>query len=323
MSPLLIILLCGALSALGTWLILPALKRHVMDVPNDRSNHKEPVPRGGGVAMIAAALIGLVECGLPQGVFAATVLLAAVSFMDDLRGLPVSARLLAQLAAVALAISTLPERIFPDSVPLLLEWATIAFLWVWFINLTNFMDGIDGISAMQAIMVSAGIALIHWLRPWLPSSLATEAGVIAASCYGFYLFNRSPAKVFMGDVGSIPLGFLIGYLLLTLAAYGYPLPALILPAYYVTDATLTLCKRLLRREKVWQAHSGHAYQQAVRGGLTHAQVVAWISWLNAVLIVLAMLGALSMMAGIATAIAGYGLTYALIRHFAHGNSPSA
>jgi UDP-N-acetylmuramyl pentapeptide phosphotransferase/UDP-N-acetylglucosamine-1-phosphate transferase len=288
-----------------------------MDIPNVRSNHKAPIPRGGGIAMIGAALIGLLVADMPVTVAAAALLLAAVSFADDLRGLPVGVRLLVQLAAVALVLSQMQGRVLPEAVPLALERLGEALLWIWFINLTNFMDGIDGISAMQAIMVSAGICLIHFFRPWIPASLATAAGVMAASAYGFYLFNRNPAKIFMGDAGSIPLGFLMGYLLLNLATDGYLLAAFILPAYYLTDATRTLVKRQLRGQKVWQAHSEHAYQQAVRNGFTHAQVVARISWLNAVLIALALVSTVSMMAGIASLLAAYGLTFLLIRRFIH------
>jgi len=317
---LFIALSSGLLSALGTWALLPFLRRHALDMPNARSSHTTPVPRGGGIAMIAAALIGLWLTAVPFAILAASVLLAVVSLIDDLRKLPVSIRLAAQCVAVALAMSTLPARIFPATIPLGAEWVIVALAWIWFINLTNFMDGIDGISAMETIMVGAGIGLLHVLHPWaLPPSLAVEAGVMVASAYGFYLFNRSPAKLFMGDVGSIPLGFLMGYLLLCLAGYGYPLPALILPAYYLSDATWTLIKRLLRGDKVWQAHSEHAYQQAVRSHLTHAQVVAHISWLNVALITLAMLSTLSMMAGIASAILAYGLTFWLIHKFLHEN----
>ncbi len=313
-------LVSGAVSAVGTWLILPVLKRHVMDMPNARSNHKEPVPRGGGIAMISAALIGLIAAGIPLSVVAAAVLLVAVSFADDMRDMPVGVRLLAQVVAVSLAVHTLPGRIFP-AVPQMLEWVIVAPAWIWFINLTNFMDGIDGISAMQAIMIAAGIWLLHRLSPCMSPELALEAGVMAAAALGFYLFNRSPAKIFLGDVGSIPLGFLMGYLLLSLAAQGYLLSALILPAYYLSDATLTLARRLLRGQKVWQAHSEHAYQQAARRGLTHSQVVARITWLNLVLIALAMCAALSMMAGVLSLIAAYGLTFWLIRYFTHAVAP--
>jgi UDP-N-acetylmuramyl pentapeptide phosphotransferase/UDP-N-acetylglucosamine-1-phosphate transferase len=289
-----------------------------MDMPNARSSHKTPVPRGGGIAMISAALIGLILAGLPLTVVCAAILLAAVSFIDDFRGLPAGLRLLVQCVAVGMAVTALPGHILPGFVPRWTGLIAAALLWIWFINLTNFMDGIDGISAMQAIMVSAGIGLLHLIYPYiLNPGLVVEAGVMAASAYGFYLFNRHPAKLFMGDVGSVPLGFLMGYLLLSVAGLGHPLPALILPAYYLSDATLTLLIRLKRGEKVWQAHAEHAYQKAVRGGLSHATVVSRISWLNAALIALAMLSELSMMAGILSIIAAYGLTFRLIHYFSN------
>lgn len=316
-SPLYIALWAGVLSALGTWTLLPVLRRFVMDMPNPRSNHKAPVPRGGGIAMIAAMLLALTVAGVPVYVLIAAALLAIVSFVDDIRGLGAGIRLVAQVVTVAVALYALPGRIFPSFIPLPVEYIILAIAWIWFINLTNFMDGIDGISAMEAVMVSAGICIMHALYPWIGQQLATSAAVIASCAYGFYIFNRSPPKVFMGDVGSIPLGFLMGYLLIVLASNGYLLPALILPAYYVGDATYTLIARQLRGQKVWQAHSEHAYQQAVRLGLTHKQVVTRISWLNGVLIVLAMCASLSIMAGVASLIVAYGLTFWLMYHFFH------
>ena len=320
LNPYIIIaLLAGLFSGLGTFLLLPILRRHVMDEPNARSNHKAPVPRGGGIAMIAAALAGFAFLGAPTSLLASAVLLAIVSFIDDLHGLPPLVRFCTQVLAVACALSGMHGRIFPELLPHWLEYTAMALAWLWFINLTNFMDGIDGISAMEAIMICAGIILLRLAAPWLSLTLTGEAAVLAMAAYGFYLFNRSPARLFMGDVGSIPLGFLIGYLLLELALHGYVLSALILPAYYLLDASLTLVRRLARGEKIWQAHSEHAYQKAVRAGLTHGQVVARISWLNALLIALAMTATVSMMAGALCLIAAYGLTFCLIHRFTHAS----
>lgn len=312
--PLFIAALSGLVSYFGTKKLLPVLKRHVLDMPNARSNHKEPVPRGGGIAMIGAALLGFLFLGMPLLLILAALLLAYVSFADDRGGLPVRTRLAAQLVAVALGIHVLPGPVF-GAFPGAVEWILVALGWLWFINLTNFMDGIDGISAMQAIMVSAGIALIAWT--WHMPAYEGAAFVMMASAWGFYRFNRSPAKLFMGDVGSVPLGFLMGYLLLSLAAQGYLLSALILPAYYLSDATYTLFRRAKRHEKVWQAHSEHAYQQAARGGLSHRQIVSCITRLNALLIALAFIASLSMIIGVLCVIVAYGLTFRLIRHFSH------
>jgi len=309
--PLWIVFFAWLFSLAGTALTLPLLKRlGVMDTPLARSNHKISVPRGGGIMMIITILLFFWSLGVGMEMLLAAALLMAVSFTDDLKSLSVRWRLLAQLIAVALAMHSLPGRLLPDAIPYFIEWGFIALFWLWFINLTNFMDGIDGITSMQMIAMALGICLVY-------SPLGPPAAVLAAAVLGFFWFNRPPAKLFMGDAGSIPLGFLMFYLLLSLAIAGARCAALILPAYYLSDATLTLLKRLLRGEKVWQAHSEHAYQRAVRGGMTHKQVVRRITGLNMILVVLAMSSTVSMMAGIATLLVAYALTFCFIRYLAH------
>lgn len=303
------------ISFAGTALALSWLRKlSVMDMPNARSNHKTPVPRGGGVAMVVSALLVLACYGVDRHVIMAAALLAVVSLADDIKGLPAHWRLVAQLAAVVLALSGLHIRLFPGFVPEFTEWGIIIVGWVWFINLTNFLDGIDGITSMQTIAVMVGICLLASVEPSLPSWLAASAGIIAAATLGFYWFNRHPARLFMGDVGSVTLGFLTFFLLLGLAAHGAFIPALILPAYYMSDASFTLAKRLLRGEKVWQAHSEHAYQQAVRKGLSHAQVVCRISGLNMLLIVLAVSATHSVITAVLMLIIAYAVTACMIRH---------
>ena len=292
-------------SLVGTATVLPILRKRMLDMPNARSNHKTPVPRGGGIVMIAVALLCFFLIGVAPLIIIAGLLLAAVSFADDMRGMPVSIRFLTQFIAVGLAMTALPGRLLPEIVPIYVEWAFIALAWLWFINLTNFMDGIDGISALQTVMMMLGIILIQMFAGPIPFWLTISAAVLAGCALGFLRFNLSPAKLFMGDVGSIPLGFLNGFLLLCLAIYGHMAAALILPAYYVTDATRTLIKRGLRGEKVWQAHSEHAYQKAVRGGMSHNAVVGRITMLNALFVALALCPAHTMMAGVITCTAAY------------------
>lgn len=304
-------------SIFSTALVLKILTRaEVMDNPNERSNHKAPVPRGGGIAMIAVSLLCYAYMGLPPSLLGGALLLMAVSFVDDMRGLPARVRFAAQFVAVAIALPALQSRVLPE-LPPGIEWVLLAFIWLWFINLTNFMDGIDGISALQAIMMMTGIILFHTFAVPLPIWLPVAAGVLAAGALGFLRFNLSPAKLFMGDVGSIPLGFLGGFLLLSLAAYGHVAAALILPAYYFTDATLTLIKRGLRGEKVWQAHSEHAYQKAVRSGMSHNAVVLRITLLNSVLVGLALVSSHSMMAGIFTVAVAYAAALTLVHRLSH------
>lgn len=307
-------------SIAGTGLAIRALTRaQVLDTPNERSNHKTPTPRGGGIAMIGVTLACYLFLPIPMQLLGACLLLAAISFLDDKRGLPASTRFLAQFVAVAFAMPSLPAP-FTDALPLWLHYGAIALLWLWFINLTNFMDGIDGISALQTITMMSGIVALHSLAATLPLWLVLAAAVLAAAALGFLRYNLSPARVFMGDVGSIPLGFLSAYLLISLAMCGQWAAALILPAYYLTDATLTLLARAVRGEKIWQAHSQHAYQKAVRHGLTHNQVVMRISLLNLLLIALALASTISMMAAILTCVAGYGAALILVCHLSHASA---
>jgi UDP-N-acetylmuramyl pentapeptide phosphotransferase/UDP-N-acetylglucosamine-1-phosphate transferase len=206
---------------------------------------------------------------VPSGVFGivlGAVLLAAVSWLDDLRGLSPVVRLLAQAAAVAVGILVLPG---PRD---LLYLAAIGLVWIWWINLFNFMDGIDGLAGSEAAAIGAGLLLFASVGAGADSALRTLAAALTGAAIGFLVWNWSPAKIFLGDVGSVPLGYLLGFLLTDLAVRGYWKIALILPLYFLADATITLARRLLRGERVWQAHREHFYQQAVRRGLGHAAV---------------------------------------------------
>jgi UDP-N-acetylmuramyl pentapeptide phosphotransferase/UDP-N-acetylglucosamine-1-phosphate transferase len=221
-------------------------------------------------------------------VFVGALLLAGVSFLDDVEGVPAVVRLIAHAAAVGLGLAALEAAgpVFQGILPRWLDMALAGLLWLWFLNLFNFMDGIDAISGMETACVAGGLALIGLLHYGPPETVA-PALVLAAAALGFLVWNRPPAKVFLGDVGSIPLGYLLGWLLLDAAARGAWAAALILPAYYLGDATITLARRLARGESMFTPHAQHYYQQAVRRGMTHGRVVLAILAANAVLIVIA------------------------------------
>ena len=280
-------------SCLGTRLLITILRRRqVLDVPNERSSHTVPVPRGGGIAMIgtiAAAWIGLWVSGvLPPAslaVAAGMLALAVVSWSDDRSGLSPAVRLLAQFATVAAGVWVLPHgAVFQGWLPFGLERAVIALLWVWFLNLFNFMDGIDGMAGSEAVAIGAGLVLVLSFGVARDIGIAAPAAAIAAAALGFLIWNWAPARIFMGDVGSVPLGYVLGYLLCRLAIDGWWKAALILPAYFLADATLTLLRRLARGERVWRAHREHFYQRAVQRGLGHAAVVRRVIAADAVLI---------------------------------------
>ena len=294
----------GGLSAAGMALAVAALtgpvraylaRAGVADAPNARSAHRRITPRGGGLAVLLVLLPGLFVAAVIDGrpLAAATILVSAValggvSLLDDVRGVRPAWRLMIHAAAVGVSLWTVETApIFGGWMPAWLELALVGLAWVWFINLYNFMDGIDGLAATETACVAlgvvavaavggAGAAIFGTLGPWL----------LAGAAAGFLWWNWAPARVFLGDVGSVPLGFLIGAVLLQTAADAWA-AAVILPAYYLADATLTLVNRALRGAPVWRAHREHAYQRALAGGVGHAGVVIRIAVLNAGLIALA------------------------------------
>jgi UDP-N-acetylmuramyl pentapeptide phosphotransferase/UDP-N-acetylglucosamine-1-phosphate transferase len=268
---------------IATGALIPILRRRdVLDHPNARSSHRVPTPRGGGIAVTGAVLLawlslyrtGSVTAGLLSVSLGAGVL-AAVSWVDDLHGLSPGIRLLVQLIAVTIGILTLPEahnRLEAWLGPTL-YLVGLGALWIWWINLFNFMDGIDGLATSEAAAVGGGLLLFATIGVGKDPAAALCAAGLFGAAIGFLWWNWSPARIFLGDVGSVPLGYLSGFLLLGLAARGHWTIALILPLYFLADATITLLGRLMRGERIWQAHRQHFYQQAVRDGLGHSAVV--------------------------------------------------
>jgi len=282
------------ISLIGTRLTILALRQRtvLLDIPTLRSNHKIPTPRGGGIAVVMAMVIGLLVADIEYGIVLSIFMLAAVSLLDDLIRVPVMVRLLVQILAVLIAVSIIHTPLFGALLPLWLDRLVTVLLWVWFINLFNFMDGIDGLTASEMICISFGLCLIPIILGTFPDQLSIYGMVVAAAGGGFLWWNWRPAKIFLGDVGSIPIGFIVGYLLLLAIQAGFIFPVLILPAYYLCDGGITMLRRLLRGKKIWQAHSDHYYQRAVRSGRRHDAVVCYIIGLNLLLGSLAILSVL-------------------------------
>jgi UDP-N-acetylmuramyl pentapeptide phosphotransferase/UDP-N-acetylglucosamine-1-phosphate transferase len=234
--------------------------------------------------------------------------LAAISWRDDRKSLPVAVRLVAQIAAVLLGLAALPQPalFFQGYLPPIADHLVAAIAWIWFINLYNFMDGIDGISGAETASIGIGLVLVVMATGLATPIVGLGAALAGAAC-GFLLWNWTPARLFLGDVGSIPLGFLAGFALLYLAANGHIVAAMILPLYYLLDATLTLLRRLARGEPIWRAHRSHAYQIAA-AATSHPAVVLRIVGLNVFLIGLAL--GVAVFAGNTTVVAG-GLALAL------------
>jgi UDP-N-acetylmuramyl pentapeptide phosphotransferase/UDP-N-acetylglucosamine-1-phosphate transferase len=278
----------------------------LVDVPNERSSHAAPTPSGAGLALIPVVLVAWLIAGHGSGgtfllwLIGAALLLGALSWIDDRRDLPQFIRLLAQAAAVALILWLWPDDrlVLQGLAPFWLDRLFTGLAWIWFINLFNFMDGIDGISGIETLSLGAGTALVFGLAGGAPL-FGVFGAAIAGAAVGFLWWNWQPAKVFLGDVGSVPLGFLLGWLLLELAAAGQWPAALILPFYYLVDTGLTLARRVIRGEKFLQPHREHFYQMAVINGQSHAAVTVTIGVCNVGLIMMALVSIINPSAGIA------------------------
>jgi UDP-N-acetylmuramyl pentapeptide phosphotransferase/UDP-N-acetylglucosamine-1-phosphate transferase len=288
-------LICAVAVAVLTWSVRGWLVRAgIHDTPNARSSHSIVTPRGGGVAVLAVVAPGWLLAGwviagsLPLALVILTALVAAVSFVDDIVGLPALMRLGAQAVAVIAGVAALaPEPLLPEFLPPWLEHGLIVLAWLWFVNLYNFMDGIDGITCVETGCVAVGLGLVMLVLGADPAGIVTP-WMLAGAAIGFLWWNWAPSRIFLGDVGSVQIGFALGWLLLDLTSQGALAAALILPAFYLLDATLTLILRLSRGEKVWLAHKQHAYQKAVQRGLSHAEVARRVAGVNALLIACAL-----------------------------------
>jgi len=244
-----------------------------VDLPNARSLHVQPVPRVGGIGLLAGALplIWLMAPEL-QVTAAAMLLIAAISFLDDRIGLPVAVRLLAHAGTVSLMLWHLD---LPVSAWII---AGIALFWIWMINLYNFMDGSDGLAGGMALFGFTSMALAAGAGDGAGNaangagtSIALAAAALAGAAAGFLTLNFQPARVFLGDAGSIALGFAAGAI--GLAGWNQHLWPIWFPLLvfspFIADASITLLRRLLNREQVWRAHRSHYYQRTIRLGLSH------------------------------------------------------
>lgn len=291
-------LLMGSV-ALVALLLTAALRRYavarsLLDIPNARSSHAVPTPRGGGLAIVVSFLAALPVLGLAGALpwtvlwalLGAGALVALVGFLDDHDHLAAGWRLLAHFAAAAWVLAWLggvpPVILFGVAATDLGPFAAVlaALYLVWLLNLYNFMDGIDGIAGVEAICVCAGGGALYVLAG-LPD-LALTPLVLAAATAGFLAWNFPPARIFMGDAGSGFLGLMLGALSLQAA---WVAPSLlwswvILLGVFVVDATLTLLRRLARGERVYQAHRSHAYQHAARRLGRHRPVTLMVGAIN-------------------------------------------
>lgn len=274
-----------------TWVIMKfSLMRNILDIPNERSSHTQPTPKGGGLAIVISWYAGItflfLTGSLNKNLYFALlcgILLAIISLIDDLYDIKPYIRLIAQTTAAIASLIFLngiqPVLVFGINIfsNMILAVITIVGM-VWFINLYNFLDGIDGYASIEAIMISMALYLFAGESITL---------ILIASVAGFLIWNWPKAKIFMGDVGSTQLGFI----LIVLGIYLHNEHSLsiiywlILAGPFWFDATLTLFRRLRNKEKLSQAHRKHIYQRLVQSGFSHLKVDLFLSLLNASLII--------------------------------------
>jgi Fuc2NAc and GlcNAc transferase len=259
-----------------------AQARQFLDVPNERSSHLHPTSSGGGVALLSAFTLGLLLSALLYGAWdksfialaVAALVLMVLGVFDDLQGLSVRLRLLLYSVICLLVAAFLLHSVETESTArgwVLVLLAALALLWT--LNLYNFMDGIDGLAALQTLLACCGAALLSWVTGH-GGHYALFCLLLAAAHCGFLVWNYPPARLFMGDAGSVPTGFLLAALALIGAQQGLlnPLCWFVLLAVFITDATWTLAWRIVSGQSFTQPHRSHAYQRLSRYWGSHLRV---------------------------------------------------
>lgn len=304
-----------AMAALA--LLMPAFRAYAQARPNARSSHRVPVPQGGGIGILIGGLgIGLLMASLSDlsPPASATLLASALGMgvlgaWDDLSPLSWRLRFGVQALLIAILLVGLPPdiRLFPG-LPVGLERCFALVLGLWFVNLVNFMDGIDGLlvvgTAPLALAIGTGF---FGILPPEPFAMA-----MAGALLGFLAFNRPPARLFAGDVGALAVGLIMAYLLFILAARVSLVAAIILPLHFVADATLTLLLRAGRKKNLTEAHRDHAYQRAFDAGMPNQQILIEVLLLNIILSGLAGLAILHPIAAIPSLMVAFALCAGLI-----------
>jgi Fuc2NAc and GlcNAc transferase len=290
----------GAVTLVVAWVLTGwvrryALRRGLLDLPNPRSSHGQPVPLGGGLAIVLVTLTGIVSAAWIGWVSWRTAValvggggaVAFIGWLDDRRGLAPSVRAAIQVCAAVWALAWLggfPHLRWGETVLQLgpAGWGLATIGIVWGINFYNFMDGIDGLAAGEAVMVSAAMIL---LLGGAGHGILVPVALVGGASAGFLLWNWPPARIFLGDVGSAFLGYVLGVLAVISENSG-ALPVvgwLLLLGVFFVDATLTVARRIARGEPWYRAHRSHAYQRAVQAGFSHRTVTLAILGLDLVL----------------------------------------
>ena len=261
-----------------------------VDNPNNRSCHSSPIALGGGVIVVPLILITSIQLGFKWNYFVlfSLIILFAISFLDDLKNISPINRLIFHIISIGFFVLffLLPyiKELFNINYYLMMMILLVIILSItWFVNAFNFMDGINGITSVEVIYICSSLIFFYY---FLDKKINILAFSIILSIVSFSYYNWTPAKIFLGDTGSISLGFLIIYLLIVLGVRGYWVTALLLPLYYLMDTSITLLIRIINKKKFWIAHNEHFYQKAIRKGFSHEKVNFYIILVNLGLFIL-------------------------------------
>ena len=311
MSFIIILALYPLTSALLSWALKFLKNPLFLDIPTERSNHQKPKPRGAGIILIplilfSTSVIFLLEETFNNHwniIFGFCLLLSIVSFLDDIKNISAKVRLTFQIFCVFSSLYLFKDQlnVFIRSsefliffngmeyVGLGLIFSLLVMIWVWIINMFNFMDGMDGITSVQISSLSILTNFLAILG-LIEENFIYFSLILLTISFAFYSFNKPPSKIFLGDVGSIPLGFLAGFILIyNMIMYNLIFPFIIIMLYYLQDSIATIILRFLKKENVFQAHSSHFYQRILRKGYNHDYVLKRIIYLNSILLILAIL----------------------------------
>jgi len=311
MSFIIILALYPLTSALLSWALKFLKNPMFLDVPTERSNHQTPKPRGAGIILIplilfSTSVIFLLEDTLNNNwkiIFGFCLLLSIVSLLDDVKNISAKIRLTFQIFCVFSSLYLFKDQlnifirssefliIFNgiESLGLSFVFCFLVMLWVWIINMFNFMDGMDGITSVQISSLSILTNFLAILG-LIEETFIYFSLILLTISFAFYSVNRPPSKIFLGDVGSIPIGFIAGFILIyNMIMYNLVFPFLIIMLYYIQDSIATIILRFFKKENVFQAHSSHFYQKILRKGYSHDYVLKKIIYLNAILLLLAIL----------------------------------
>lgn len=283
-----------------TGLLLSLLRSHkIFDIPNKHSSHTVSVPRGGGIAVVSVLTLAIWAINYRFElvsnmwlILLVMLLLALLSWIDDISksGINFRWRLISYFIAATTAILLLPtdELILQGLVSLQFDRVIAIVALVWFMHLFNLMDGIDGIAAGQMSSIGVGVFLLFFIAP-LPEGWGLVGLVLIGVSLGFFYWNWAPASIVLGDVGSIPLGFLIGFLLIKLAALGFIAPVILLTLYYLVEGFWSYITHFINKRSLFKDKIENGCQKAIDAGLNASQVVIKILCLNCFLIGMALL----------------------------------